>query len=142
MSFDLKIENNDLAINPDGSIQTVRDNAKLSQDIIKAILTPIGSNKFFTWYGSEVGSRTIGQAFDMTLNKIEIERTIQDTLSNIITLQQAQERYQYVSGGELIAAIKEISVLRDPNDPRQLQITVSVLTRKLTVVEETFTLTV
>jgi len=30
--------------------------------------------------------------------------------------------------------------LRDPNDPRQWQILVSVLTRKLTVVEETFTL--
>lgn len=142
MSFDLKIENNDLAINPDGSVQTVRDNAKLSQDIIKAILTPLGSNKFFTWYGSTIGSKTIGQILDPSITQIEIERSIQDTLSNIIVLQNAQSRVQYVSAGEQIVSIKDISVLRDPNDPRQYQICVSVLTRKLTVLEETFTLTI
>jgi hypothetical protein len=142
MSFDLKIENNDLAINPDGSIQTVRDNAKLSQDIIKAILTPLGSNKFFSWYGSTISYRTIGQVLDPTMTQIEIERSIQDTLSNLVALQKSQSRAQYVSAGEQIAAIREINVLRYPSDPRQYQITVSVLTRKLTVLEETFTLNI
>jgi hypothetical protein len=140
MSFDLKIENNDLALNPDGTLQTVRDNAKLAQDIVKGILTPLGSNKFFRWYGSTVSIRTIGQTLDATVTQTEIERSIQDFLSNLISLQRAQARVQYVSAGEQIAAIRSISALRDPNDPRQWQILVSVLTRKLTVVEETFTL--
>jgi hypothetical protein len=142
MSFDLKIENNDLAINPDGTLQTVRDNAKLAQDIIKGILTPLGSNKFFRWYGSTLSIRTIGQVLDPTIMQTEIERSIQDTLSNLVSLQRAQARTQYVSAGEQIASIQNVSALRDPSDPRQWQILVSVLTRKLTVVEETFTLAI
>lgn len=142
MSFDLKIENNDLAINPDGSLQTVRDNAKLSQDIAKAVLTPLGSNKFFRWYGSPINVRTIGQILDASMTQAEIERSIQETLSNLIALQHAQAKTQYVSAGEQIAEIQEISVLRDPQDPRQFQIKVLVLTNKITVVEETFTLTI
>jgi len=142
MSFDLKIENNDLAINPDGSIQTVRDNPKLAQDVIKAILTPIGSNKFFRWYGSYLSTRIIGQILDPSIIESEITRTIQDALSNIISLQKTQAQMQYVSAGEQIAAIREVSALKDPNDGRQWQIKVSILTRKLTVVEETFILQV
>lgn len=140
MSFDLKIENNDLITNPDGTLQTVRDNAKLAQDIVKGVLTPLGSNKFFRWYGSTVSIRTIGQVLDATITQTEIERSIQDFLSNLISLQKAQARVQYVSAGEQIASIQGVAALRDPNDPRQWQIQVSVLTRKLTVVEETFTL--
>jgi len=140
MSFDLKIENNDLILNPDGTLQTVRDNAKLAQDIVKAVLTPLGSNKFFRWYGNTVSIRMVGQVMNATITRTEIERSIQDTLSNLVSLQRAQARMQYVSAGEQIASIQSVAALRDDNDPRQWQILVSVLTRKLTVVEETFTL--
>ena len=142
MSFDLRIEGNDLKINPDGSIQTVRDNQKLIQDIIKALLTPIGNNKFFLWYGSSLPANIIGQVLDSNFITSEAERSIQNTLSQIISLQNAQSKVQYVSAGEMIAAIRSVTVLRSNIDPRQFEITVSVLTRKLNVVEETFTLTV
>lgn len=140
MSFDLKITNNDLAINSDGSLQTVRNNDKLVQDILKAILTPLGSNKFFKWYGCLVGQRVIGQVLDASLMETEIQRSIQDTLSNVIALQKAQAQSQYVSPGESIAAVMDIMVLRNDSDPRQYEIYVSVLTKKLTVAETTFTL--
>lgn len=142
MSFDLRIEGNDLKINPDGSIQTVRDNEKLIQDIIKAILTPVGSNNFFPWYGSSISGIMTGQILNNDFVTAEAERSIQNTLSNIMSLQNAQSRVQYVSAGEMIAAIRSVTVLRSNIDPRQFQISVSVLTRKLNVVEETFTLTV
>lgn len=142
MSFDLKIEANDLKINPDGTIQTVRDNDKLVQDIVKALLTTLGSNRFHNWYGSLLSSAMIGQVLDATLAEIEAERTISNTFSNLISLQKAQAQTQYVSAGETIAAIRDISIIRNETDPRQYQITVSVLTKKLTIVEETFTLTV
>ena len=140
MSFDLKIVNNDLSINPDGNLQTVSDNSKLAQDVIKAILTPLGSNRFSRWYGSNVGNRVVGEAYDNTLTQTEIERDIQNVLSNIVAVQKAQGRTQYVSPGEALAGVREISVLRDRQDPRQYQITISLLTKQLTVVEETFTL--
>lgn len=140
MSFDLKIENNDLKINPDGSIQTARDNEKLIQDIVKAILTSVGDNKFFPWYGSSLASNLIGQVLDNDFIVSEAERAIQSTLTQLISLQNSQSRMQYVSAGEMIAAIQNVTVLRSNIDPRQLEITVSVLTRKLNVVEETFTI--
>lgn len=142
MSFDLKIVSNDLSLNPDGTLQTVINNDKLIQDIIKAILTPLGSNKFFKWYGCALVARIVGQVLDPTLTQIEIQRSIQDSLTNLISLQKAQARTQYVSAGESIAAIEEISVLRSNEDPRQYEIYVSVLTRKLTIAETTFTLRV
>jgi len=67
MSFDLKIVNNDLSINPDGTIQTTYDNEKLKQDVIKIILTPVNSNAFHRWYGSSISQRVIGQVFRMNI---------------------------------------------------------------------------
>jgi len=142
MSFDLKIENNDLSINPDGTVKTVRDNEKLKQDIIKAILTPLGSNPFHQWYGSTLSQRTIGMALDAGHTEAEAQRAIQNTLTNLVALQKAQARTQFVSPGETIASIQNVSVLRDDVDPRQWQIQVTVLTKQLTTVEESFTLRV
>jgi len=142
MSFDLKIENNNLTLNPDGTLQTVRDNEKLAQDVIKIILTPVGSNRFHKWYGSTVGARTIGEILPAALTQADSERAIQNSLNNLIALQRAQSRAQYVSPGETIDSIKDIFASRNNSDPRQYQIVVSVITRQLTIVEETFTLNV
>lgn len=142
MSFDLKIEGTDLSINPDGSIKTVRDNSKLAQDVIKILITPLGSNRFYRWYGNSLSSVIIGQNMSEVMMEIESERSIQNALSNLIIVQREQGKTQYVSAGETIAVVRDISVVRSDVDPRQYQITVSILTRKLTVIEETFDLTV
>lgn len=142
MSFDLKIVNNDLGLNPDGTLQTVINNDKLIQDVIKAVLTTLGSNKFFKWYGCALNARVIGEVLDFGLTQLEIERSIEDTISNIMALQKAQARTQYVSAGETIAAIRDITVLRNEQDPRQYEIYISLLTKKLTIAETTFDLRV
>jgi hypothetical protein len=140
MSFDLKLINNNLAINPDGSLQTVRDNQKLIQDVAKIILTALGSHKIFRWYGSSLKNSLIGEILTESEINVEVNKSIQDSLNNLIALQQSQSRVQYVSAGEIIAAINDISVLRDPDDPRKYDISVYILTRQLTVVEESFQL--
>jgi hypothetical protein len=142
MSFDLKITNNDLTINPDGTVGTVRDNEKLGQDVLKAILTARGDNQFHRWYGSTIGVRVIGQVMDVIQTETEVERSIHDVLSFISALQKAQSKIQYVSPGETLVAIKSVDVIRDPSDPRQWQVKVLVLTRELTTVETTFSLQV
>jgi hypothetical protein len=142
MSFDLRIVNNNLNLNPDGTLQTVRDNQKLAQDILKIILTSVGSNKFFKWYGSTIGIRIIGNVLDASQTETEAIRSIQNALSNLIALQKSQSKIQYVSAGEMIAVVRGITVLEDYTDPRLYEINVSILTRKLTVVEETFVLSV
>lgn len=142
MSFDLKITNNDLAINVDGTLQTVSNNDKLTQDILKAILTPKGSNIFFPWYGSDLSNRVVGKNLPATLLDIEIKRSIEDSLMNLIALQKNQAVSQYVSAAETIASINDISVSRNEADPRQFDIYISVLTRKLTVIETSFTVAI
>lgn len=142
MSFDLKIINNKLSINPNGSLQTVRDNEKLIQDILKIVLTSSGSNKIFHWYGSTLGTSVIGNVLEQSQLETEISRSIQSALNNLIALQKAQSRTQYVSAGETIAAIRGVYVLKSDEDPRLYEIGISVLTRKLNVVEDTFTLKV
>jgi len=59
-----------------------------------------------------------------------------------MALQTAQAKEQYTSPGEQINSILNIEVLRDTEDPRQFQIIVSILTKLLTIVEETFSLRV
>lgn len=140
MSFDLKIVNNDCAINSDGTLQTVYDNAKLSQDIIKSVITPLGSNPFHQWIGSTINARTIGQVLDASHTETEATRALQNTLTNLVALQNEQGKGQYVSPGEQIAAILKVAVTRNSQDPRQWEITLSVLTKKLTMVNESFSL--
>lgn len=142
MSFDLKIESNDLKIENNGSIAIVENENKLGQDIIKGILTPAGSNRFFRWYGSVISSKTIGQVLDASMLEAEIQRSVENMLTNLISLQKAQSRTQYVSPGESIASIKEISVFRNQSDPRQYEVIVKVITRQLTETTEVFELRV
>ena len=142
MSFDLKIENNDISINPDGSVKTVRNNDKLIQDVLKIILTPQGSNKFYNWYGSTLCSRIIGEVMSPFLTKIEIRRSIEESLNNLMLLQQNQAIGQFVSVEETLAAIKDILIEKDQNDPRAYNIIVSVLTKKLSVLDINFQLRV
>lgn len=140
MSFDLKIESNDLVIGANGDVDIVQDNEKLGQEVVKGILTPLGGNRFFRWYGSAINLRTVGQILDDSILEMEAQRSVEDLLNNIIKLQKVQSREQYVSPGEMIASVRDISVLRNQEDPRQYEVVVSLITRQLTEVNETFQL--
>jgi hypothetical protein len=142
MSFDLKIESNDLKIENNGSISVVENEKKLGQEVIKGILTPVGSNRFFRWYGSTISTKTVGHVLDASMIESEIQRSVENMLNNLISLQKAQSRTQYVSPGESIASIKEISVFRNKTDPRQYEVVVRVITRQLTETTEVFELRV
>jgi len=140
MSFDLEIVNSDLKIKSDGSIKTITDTAKLRQDILKIILTSLGSNKFHPWYGCAIGESTIGKNLPEDILDMEIKTSIEQSLEKLKTLQSAQASSQRVTLAELIAEIGNIEAGRNPIDPRQVNITVAVLTKRLSNVEEIFTL--
>jgi len=84
MSFDLRIESNDLVIGATGDVDIVQDNAKLAQEIIKGILTPVGANRFHRWYGSAISARTVGQIMDPTILEMEAQRSVEELLNNLI----------------------------------------------------------
>ncbi len=138
MSFDLKIVGGDIAINKDGSVKLVRDNEKIRQDIIKILLTKLGENKFHPQYGSEIGALQIGSIPDPELLDLDLSSSAETAVRKLISLQRAQARRgQFLSPGEVIVDIKNIAVARDEVDPRLYNIFISVLTQKLTTINET-----
>lgn len=138
MSFDLALIDGDISIKSDGSIRTVTDTPKLRQDILKIILTPLGSNRFHPWYGCSISENLIGRDFPDNLIEVEAQTTIQQSLERLRQLQLAQSTTQQVSLGELITSIGPISINRNPIDLRQINIRVAVTTKRLTKVEEIF----
>jgi phage baseplate assembly protein W len=140
MSFDLQLLNGDLSLKTDGTMRIVTDTPKLRQDILKLLTTSLGANTFNPWYGCPIGDTMIGQNYPDNLLSSSIQTAITQGLENLQTLQMSQATDQSVSLAETIAEIAKIEVERNLADPRQLNIRVTVLTRALTLIAETFTL--
>jgi len=134
MSFDLSIEKGDIKINSSGSVETVSENSKLKQDIVKILLTDLGDNKFHPKYGSHVGALQIGHYADSRLMSLDLESSARNALKNLMALQRSQARRQALTPGEVIVDILNVMVKRDEADPRLYNIFVSVLTQALTEV--------
>lgn len=141
MSFDLRLINDDISIAPDGSIRTITDTPKLRQDILKILITELGSNRFHPWYGNTISENSIGRDLPDGFLESEITTAISQSISKLKTLQSSQLSTQTVSLSELISDIESIIVERNPLDPRQVNVIVGVLTKQLTKIEEIFTIT-
>jgi phage baseplate assembly protein W len=136
MSFDLKIVRGDLAIDSGGDVVTVYGNDKLRQDIIKILLTKPGENKFFPGYGSAVGMLEIGSVPDPDFVIDDLETSVESAINKVMSIQRKQAKRQYLSPGEVIVEILDVSAERDQNDPRVYNIFISVLTQELTPITE------
>ena len=139
MSFDLEIKNGDIAIGRGGALSTVNENKKLKQDIVKILLTGIRSNSYHKFYGSKLGLIQIGEVPDQKIIEADIASSAEDAVKNLMQLQRFQSKKQFIGPGEYIVNVLNVSVVRDESDPRQYNVGVTVLTRKLTHVSETVT---
>jgi len=140
MSFDFLLIENDLKLDAEGKIKTVEGTQKLRQDILKIILSSLGSNRFHPWYGCSVSEETVGKNLPDNLLLLTIQTSIRQSLERLQKLQQQQQTSQKVSLSELIQTIGPINAYRNPDDLRQIKIDVIVYTRQLTEVKESFTL--
>jgi len=140
MSFDLEIVNGDLKIKADRTISTVNDTPKLRQDILKIILIPLGSNKFHPWYGCSINNSISGKVLPDNIISQDIGSSVSQSLERLRALQIAQAADQRVSLAEIISVIENVQSGRNPSDPRQINVFVSVLSKRLSRVEEVFTI--
>jgi len=140
MSFDLALINGDIQIKADGSVRTVENTDKLKQDIVKVILTPINNSRFHPWYGTNIVDDNIGKIASDSVLFQQIDLAITDGLSRLQKLQLAQSTSQVVTFAETLASIEEVAVQRAPDDPRQVNVVVVVLSKDLSAVEEMFTI--
>lgn len=143
MSFDLKIANGDISFNASGNPELLFDVEKLKQDLVKIILTPIGSNKIYPWYGSPLSEKAIGKALDKKVLDMEMQSALMYAINNLLELQKLQIKDgQYLSPAESISQVKDLRLEQSIYDFRQFNISIVVLTRRGDVVNESFTLTV
>lgn len=130
MSFDLKLESGDLKISTKHDLDVVTDTEKLIQDILKIISTPIGANSLFPWYGSTISASLVGTAFDMTFIANMASIQLKNSVETLQNLQKAQLSYsQIVTPQEQIAAVQNVNVNRNSNDPRFFSIVLTVLSK-------------
>lgn len=132
MSFDLRINEGDIAIGQDGDLNKIEDTEKLIQDILKMLMTPLGSNVFFPWYGSPLTDVTVGQVLDRKFVVSVVESIIRGNLETLQKLQKQQAASgQRVSAGELLAVVQGIRVNRNIVDPTYWTIIIRVLSKGL-----------
>jgi phage baseplate assembly protein W len=139
MSFDLKIFNGDLVVDTTGDLAIVQDEDKLTQDILKILLTPAGSNVFFPWYGSYVSSNLIGETLPPSFMENMAESQIQNSLDNLMKLQKSQmQSGQNVSSKELLASVKYVSVEKNLINPTYYSIMVDVVNKGFKTITTSF----
>lgn len=140
MSFDLRISDGDLVIGSDGDFDKVEGTEKLIQDVLKLLLTPLGGNIFYPFYGSLLSRSLIGQPFDFELISTVSSSQIQSSLETLQKLQQGQSLEQSVTPFEQIAAIKNVTIQRNRTDPRFFSVFIDVITRAMSVTQIEFTI--
>ncbi len=140
MSFDFALVNNDLKIQTDGTMKTVKDTEKLRQDIVKIIITQLGSNRFHSWYGCSVSDDIIGKELPVNMMEMDIKSSVTQSLDRLRVLQTQQLTGQKVSMAELIHIIGEVVSYRSLDDPREVKIQATVYSKRLTEISEEFTL--
>lgn len=132
MSYDLKIKSGDIVIDQSGDLQKVEHTDKLVQDCLKILVTPVGGNPFFTWYGSLISKLLVGTAEDETFIRTISDDQIRRALTNLQELQRKQQdSNQKISAAELLAAIQTVSVKRNKLDPTMYTVFARVLSKDL-----------
>lgn len=142
MSFDFKLVNGTFSLGPDGEIERVYGQDKLSQDVVKIIATAVGTNIMHKWYGSAIPGNVVGSGLKRQFLENEIIRSIGLSLQNLKALQEQQERAgQLLLPGEAIRSVEDISVIPS-SDPRTVGIVITIRTRSGRIAQETLALTV
>lgn len=139
MSFDLKIFDGDLVVGEDGDLKKVQDTDKLIQDVLKFLLTEVRSNPWFQWYGSPISGTLIGSALDASFLVSMAENQIRAGLETIQNLQREQAAQQKLTPGEWLAALREVSILRNEINPTFFTIKLAVLTKAMRSATISFT---
>jgi len=140
MSYDLKIVNGDLSLNSNGQVNLVVGNSKLVQEVTKMVLTDVGENKYHPYYGSAVGKIDMGGIYDESMHRTEIERSVRESLNNLIILKNNQRLTQEINPAETIVSIDNVLVFRDGLDPRMWSIEISLTTMALDNVKTSVTI--
>lgn len=115
---------NDYRFDAQGGALMVDGYNLLYQACLKIILTTLGSNPYYRWYGTNL-ARSIGTKLNSGSAQA-IQQAIRQSLSNLQNLQGAQAKYQRVTAAERLYAVDKVEVTQSPTDPTTFLVDVTV----------------
>lgn len=126
----------DLVFDRTGSIKNLSGTAKVSQQVLKILVTSLESNRLHSSYGASLNDY-VGQNLDLLL-----EFTIQQNVQAAINFLIDQQRQLTIDlpANETIVRLADLQLVRDTADPRKLFITVKVTTADLQQVDSSLTI--
>lgn len=138
LSFDLKVVSGDLKIE-NGNLATIRGKDKLTQDLVKIATTELGANPIHSWYGSMVSASLIGSSLSTEITNSIAQSQLQNAIDTLKQLQSLQAKTgQKMTPDEQISYIQGISVQRNNQDLRVVQVMIKVLNRAFGTVNVAF----
>lgn len=114
---------NDVAFDVGGRLREVSGINKVRQQVVKAILTQVGENRYHPDYGS-TAAELIGQKFDI-FAQLKLQQTIQNAVQTLILAQQALPNLPL---DETILRISNMQVSQSQADPRTLNVLLKIQT--------------
>lgn len=131
MSFDVQLSDGDIQLTPGGELVKVDNTSKLVQDVLKALYTTLGEDPFNPSYGSVLTNDSVGMNIMPNILNIQAQEAITDSLELIQQAQAEQKLYQEVTMAETLANIGEITIDQDTTEPRQYNVSLTVLSGEL-----------
>lgn len=120
----------DIDLDVNGRLVKIEGNDKIRQQVLKALVTQVGSNSIFPGYGSNLSS-VIGQKFD-TLAEFKLHNSVQQAIRFLI---QEQLQQANLPLNETILGILNIQVGQDRIDPRIIRVVITVQTGDFNLTE-------
>ncbi len=115
---------NDYRFDTQGEAITVTDENLLYQSCLKVILTELGSNIYYPWYGSNladlIGSKAIGGTAS------GIRQSVMNALTRFQNLQNAQAKFQRITAKERLFSVDGVVVTPSSEDPTVFLVEVNV----------------
>jgi hypothetical protein len=124
MSWDIALVGGDFSFGPDGNPVTVKDQAKLAQDISITMLKPQGSDPGNAVIGTKLRG-LIGRGFDFGVIQGLAAKTTSQALSFLMQLQSAQATQQVMTYLETLGSVDAIAVVQTSGSGIEVQIAVT-----------------
>ena len=138
MSYDLKIVAGDLRIE-NGNLAILTGQDKLKQDLIKIATTDVGANPLQSWYGTLIAANIIGNVLPDEITGSLAQSQLQNAIEILKQLQGLQVASgQKVTPDEQISYIRSVSIQRNQQDLRIIQVVINVLNKAFGTINVSF----
>lgn len=113
-----------------GEFNTLQNEAKLTQDMVKGTLTIKGSNPYFPWYGTVIDALVGGKLYNLSNIRLQVAQDVSKFVENLKNIQDQQAQLQTVTDNERIRQLLSVDVQQAVlTNPTVIQISITFSTK-------------